>query len=361
MLNILKDWLHRYLSDYEALVLLVLLIVGFVIVLTMGYMLAPVFAALVLAFLMQGIINCLKRMGLPHIVAVNLVFAVFIALVLLFLLLLVPLLWEQVTHLLNEIPHMVRVGQKLLKNLPELYPGFVSEQQAVVIADTISHRLAGMGQWVLSFSLSKLPGALGLLIYLILVPILIFFFLKDKTQLLTWVASLLPVRRRLINQVADEMNEQIANYIRGKAIEIVIVGVVSFIAFVILGLNYAALLALLVGFSVVIPYIGAAVVTLPVTIIAFFQWGFTNDFMALMVVYGIIQALDGNVLVPLLFSETVNLHPVAIIIAVLVFGGLWGLWGVFFAIPLATLFKAVMNVWPSTSASDVGVKTDLEN
>jgi putative permease len=63
--------------------------------------------------------------------------------------------------------------------------------------------------------------------------------------------------------------------------------------------------------------------------------------------YGIVQALDGNVLVPLLFSEAVNLHPVAIIVAVLVFGGLWGLWGVFFAIPLATLVKAVLNAWPT--------------
>jgi putative permease len=96
----------------------------------------------------------------------------------------------------------------------------------------------------------------------------------------------------------------------------------------------------------VIPYIGAAVVTLPVAIIAFFQWGWSDYFFYLMLAYGVIQALDGNVLVPLLFSEAVNLHPVAIIVAVLVFGGLWGFWGVFFAIPLATLIKAVMNAWP---------------
>ena len=346
MLDIIKEWLHRYLSDYEALVLLLLLVLGFVVVMTMGYMLAPVFAALVLAFLMQGIINWLERRGLNHLLSVNLVFATFVALLLMFMLVVLPLVWEQITHLLNEVPKMVHVGQKLLKSLPELYPTFISEKQAVVIADAVSSRLAGMGQWALSFSLSKLPGALGLLIYLILVPILIFFFLKDKKQLLVWVGSLLPSRRRLINQVADEMNDQIANYIRGKAIEIAIVGVVSFIAFAVLGLKYSALLALMVGLSVVIPYIGATVVTIPVAIIGFFQWGISNEFLALMVVYGIIQALDGNVLVPLLFSETVNLHPVAIIISVLVFGGLWGFWGVFFAIPLATLLKAVMNAWP---------------
>lgn len=142
------------------------------------------------------------------------------------------------------------------------------------------------------------------------------------------------------------MNEQILNYIRGKVIEILIIGVATYIPFALMGLRYSALLAVAVGFSVLIPYIGAAAVTVPVAMVALFQWGLTPEFTWLMVAYLVIQALDGNLLVPLLFSEAVNLHPVAIIVAVLVFGGLWGFWGVFFAIPLATLVKAVLNAWP---------------
>ena len=161
-----------------------------------------------------------------------------------------------------------------------------------------------------------------------------------------WVRGYLPRERALITRVAHDMNRQIANYIRGKVIEIFICGGVTYIAFVVLELNYAALLALLVGISVVVPYVGAVVVTVPVFLIALFQWGWSDQFIYLMAVYGIIQTLDGNVLVPLLFSEAVNLHPVAIICAVLLFGGLWGFWGVFFAIPLATLFKAVLDAWP---------------
>ena len=65
-----------------------------------------------------------------------------------------------------------------------------------------------------------------------------------------------------------------------------------------------------------------------------------------MIAYLVIQALDGNVLVPLLFSEVVDLHPIAIIVAVLVFGGIWGFWGVFFAIPLATVVQSVLKAWP---------------
>jgi putative permease len=148
------------------------------------------------------------------------------------------------------------------------------------------------------------------------------------------------------------MNQQISNYIRGKVLEILIVGGVSYVTFAILDLRYSALLAVAVGFSVLIPYIGAAAVTVPVAIVGLFQWGLEPQFYWLLLAYGIIQALDGNVLVPVLFSEAVNLHPVAIIVAVLVFGGLWGFWGVFFAIPLATLVKAVWNALPSHALDD---------
>jgi len=121
-----------------------------------------------------------------------------------------------------------------------------------------------------------------------------------------------------------------------------------------LGLQYTLLLAVLTGVSVLIPYIGAAVVTLPVALVALFQWGPTAEFYYVLVAYLVIQALDGNLLAPLLFSEVVNLHPVAIIVAILFFGGIWGFWGVFFAIPLATLINAVLRAWPGVGHENEG-------
>jgi putative permease len=150
-----------------------------------------------------------------------------------------------------------------------------------------------------------------------------------------------------MRNIAHEMNDQIANYIRGKFIEMLVVGAVTYIVFIAFGLKYAELLALLVGLSVLIPYIGAAAVTIPVVLVAFYQYGTQSEFIYVVVAYLIVQALDGNVLVPLLFSEAVNLHPLAIIVAVLFFGGIWGFWGIFFAIPLATLVKAIINAWPN--------------
>ncbi|WP_172145501.1 MULTISPECIES: AI-2E family transporter [Pseudomonas] len=346
MIKVLRDWIHRYFSDEQAVVLAVLLVLGFAAVLTLGGMLAPVLTGLVLAFLMQGLVNALERLRLPPIVAVSLVFLLFMSALGLFLLVLMPLLWSQLSTLFNELPRMLGEWQALFLLLPERYPNLISDAQVLQLTEAISGEAGKFGQWALSFSLSSLPLLVSIMIYLVLVPILVFFFLKDREVIGAWFRGYLPRERTLITQVAQEMNQQIANYIRGKFIEIIICGVVTYIAFAALGLNYAALLALLVGLSVVVPYIGAVVVTVPVALIGLFQWGFGDQFLYLMVVYGVIQALDGNVLVPLLFSEAVNLHPVAIICAVLLFGGLWGFWGVFFAIPLATLFKAVLNAWP---------------
>ncbi|WP_350598522.1 AI-2E family transporter [Pseudomonas sp. 65/3-MNA-CIBAN-0223] len=346
MFKVLRDWIQRYFSDEEAVVLAVLLFLAFTAVLTLGGMLAPVLAGMVLAYLMQGLVVTLERLRVPGAAAVGLVFALFMGVLLVFIVVVVPLLWHQLITLFNELPGMLAKWQSLLLLLPERYPHLVSDEQVLRAIEVARGEIGNFGQWALTFSLSSLPLLVNIMIYLVLVPILVFFFLKDREMIGEWVRGYLPRERALITRVAHEMNRQIANYIRGKVIEIFICGGATYIGFVVLGLNYAALLALLVGVSVVVPYVGAVVVTVPVLLIALFQWGWSDQFIYLMAVYGIIQVLDGNVLVPLLFSEAVNLHPVAIICAVLLFGGLWGFWGVFFAIPLATLFKAVLDAWP---------------
>ncbi|MDQ3202106.1 MAG: AI-2E family transporter [Pseudomonadota bacterium] len=346
MFKVLRDWIQRYFSDEEAVVLAVLLVLAFTAVLTLGGMLAPVLAGMVLAYLMQGLVVTLERLRMPGGVAVGLVFALFMGVLMVFIVVVVPLLWHQLITLFNELPGMLAKWQSLLLLLPERYPHLVSDEQVLRAIEVARGEIGNFGQWALTFSLSSLPLLVNIMIYLVLVPILVFFFLKDRQIIGEWVRGYLPRERALITRVAHEMNRQIANYIRGKVIEIFICGGATYIGFVVLGLNYAALLALLVGVSVVVPYVGAVVVTVPVLLIALFQWGWSDQFIYLMAVYGIIQVLDGNVLVPLLFSEAVNLHPVAIICAVLLFGGLWGFWGVFFAIPLATLFKAVLDAWP---------------
>jgi putative permease len=149
----------------------------------------------------------------------------------------------------------------------------------------------------------------------------------------------------LTESVWQEANLQVTNYIRGKGWELLIVWGVSDIVFNALGLQFSLLVSLFVGLSVIIPYVGVTVMGIVMTLIAFIQWGWSSQLVWAMVAYAIIQIFDGNLLAPLLLSGVTNLHPVAIVVAVLLFGGLWGIWGLFFAIPLATLANTVTKAW----------------
>ena len=255
--------------------------------------------------------------------------------------------------MVTALPDMIAKGQEQLLRLPELYPDVFTIEQIEALISNVRAEVGQAGQQILSFSIARLRTFITIVIYAVLVPLMVFFVLKDKHQLMQWAGNFVPRRSELSFRVWKEVDQKIANYIRGKFVEISIVWVVTYIIFSLMGLNFSLLLSFMVGLSVLVPFVGALVATLPIAIIAFFQWGLTANFWWLLVIYQIIQLLDGNVLVPLLFSEMVNLHPLAIIVAVVFFGGVWGLWGVFFAIPLATLVQAVLNAWPKA-------KSDIE-
>jgi len=349
----ITDWFRYQFNNPQVVFLTLFLVLLFVVVVLMGNMLAPLLAAVVIAYLLEGLVGVLEKTRLPRLIAVLVVYFAFLLFVVLILFGLLPLLSQQATQFVQQIPSMLNVGQDVLLKLPESYPEIVSAEQIGEVMVLIRTELTSWGQKLLSVSLASVMGLITILIYLILMPILIFFMMKDKDALVAWVARFAPSEHQLVGQVWSEVDRQIGNYVRGKFWEIVIVWFACVVTFSVLGLQYTMLLAVLVGLSVLIPFVGAAVVTIPVVFVAWFQWGFTGDFFVLVSAYLIIQALDGNLLVPMLFSEVNNLHPVAIIAAVLIFGGLWGVLGVFFAIPLATLVHAVINAWPRETEDPV--------
>ena len=356
MLEMLMQWYRRRFSDPEAIALLVILLAGFGIMFFFSGLLAPLLVAIVLAYLLEWPTVRLERIGLSRTWATSLVLILFVGILLLLAFVVLPVAWQQGIYLIRDMPGMLNKLSDFAATLPRRYPALMDAGIIDAMAENMRTRMLTVGDSVVKYSLASLVGLLTLAVYLVLVPLMVFFLLKDKEQMLNAVRRVLPRNRGLAGQVWKEMNQQITNYIRGKVLEMIVVSVATWIGFILFGLNYSLLLAVLVGFSVLIPYIGAAVVTVPVAMVALFQWGLTPEFAWLMVAYLVIQALDGNLLVPVLFSEAVNLHPVAIIIAVLVFGGLWGFWGVFFAIPLATLVKAVINAWPKREDNAHAVK-----
>ena len=346
MITVLKNWFYRYCSHPEAGVL-IFLILGFLFVInTMGQMLAPLFASLIIAYLLQSLIHPLNRLCKRNWLSVLIVYALFIGAVVVSIIFIIPLLWEQASNLIGELPNMVGRGQVLLFKLQTAYPQVFTASQITSTLNEFRGSLAHYGHLLFSLSLASIPSVIALIIYLVLVPLLIYFFLMDKDKLLCWLNQYLPHHRATLDNIWAEVHIQLGNYVKGKVLEIIIIALVTYLTFAVIHLEYALLLSVLVGLSVLIPYIGALLVTVPVLIVGFMEWGWSPHFLWLTAFYATIITLDGNVLVPLLFSEAVSLHPVAIIVSVLFFGGIWGFWGIFFAIPLASVVKAIVTTWP---------------
>jgi putative permease len=338
-------WVDRYLSSDEAVVLLVWLVVGLLLITQLGNFLAPVIASIVLAYLLHGLVRkCQPYVGrLPALIGI---YTLFLGVFFGGLVFLTPILGQQLAMLLAQLPKMGGRVEELIMRLPVEYRAYLGVDHVQTLVESFWGDLRSLGKTALSMSLASIPGLITCVLYLILIPLMVFFFLKDYPVMLRYMGRFVPKNHTALTKIWQEVDFQLGRYIRGKFTEALLVGVATYLGFWIFQLQYSVLLAFLVGIAVFVPYVGAVLVTVPVVIVALFQWGLTHTFVEAMVVFGIIQQLDTSVVVPLLFAEAVSLHPVVIVMAVLGFGSLWGLWGMFFAIPLAVFCRAVLDVWP---------------
>jgi putative permease len=346
MIKVFHGFYNRYFSEDEAIIFTLLIALFFTVLLTLGSIIAPLLWSIVLTYLLQGLVSTLEKLHMPHRLAVYLVYFVFLGLTVITMLVFLPFTWNRITFFINDLPSTLEDLRALVLLLPQNYPDVFTTEQVQQWLTSTQQELGTLGENLLSYSFSSVPRIVSLVVYAVLVPIMVFFMLKDSEKLLNWFETWLPEKRPVMAQIWHEMNDQLGNYIRGKALQMLIMGTATFIVFALLGLNYALLLAVLIGVSVIVPFLGATVVVIPIFLVAFFQWGFGSELTQVMIAYFILHMVDGNLLVPLIFSETVNLHPIAILSAVLIFGGIWGFWGVFFAIPLATFIKAIIRAWP---------------
>ena len=351
MLEEINNLFRKIFSNEETLVFGMLLTAAFLILFFLGNILTPFLISIIFAYLLVGMQKRLEDYGLNSTVALIVTFSFFLLLGIALMVWLGPLVYQQLQSLILEIPKWVNAFMIFAQNVPEKYPDLVSSDQITAFLQSLSGQITAISQDFLKASIAGIQNTVTIAINLILLPILVFFFLFDRESIISDFLNILPRERAMLKKVWVEMDGQLSNYARGKAIEIVIVGSAAAIIFMYFGLEYIALLSVLVGFSVLIPFLGAFIVTLPVAAVGLLQFGLSFDFWLLMGAYLVLQILDGYLLVPILFSDAVKLHPVVIMLAVFVFGGMFGFWGVFFAIPIATLIKAIWNSWPENLAN----------
>ncbi len=346
MLEEINNLFRKIFSNEESLVFALLLGLAFFVLYFLGNILTPFLISIIFAYLLVGMQSRLEKYGLGKSLSLILTYTFFLLIGIALMIWLIPLVSQQLQSLIVEIPKWLNAFMFFVQDIPTKYPDLVSSDQIATFLQTVSSQITSISQDFLKASISGIQNTLLVAINLILLPILVFFFLFDRKSIIAGFLSVLPKERTMLKQVWVEMDEQLSNYSRGKVIEIIIVGSVAALLFMYFDLQYVALLSVLVGLSVLIPFLGAFIVTLPVAAVGLLQFNLTFDFWLLMGSYLVLQILDGYLLVPLLFSDAVKLHPVAIMLAVFVFGGLFGIWGVFFAIPIATLIKAIWNSWP---------------
>jgi len=352
MFDQINKLFNKLFSNEESLIFSLLILTFLLVLYFFGGLLTPFIISLIFAYLLIGLTKNLIKYGLTELVSLIISYVIFLLSGIGFLVWLIPLIFQQTQAFFIEVPVWLNNFRSFIENLVQSNQELVSSDQISSFFTEFIGRLSSISQGVLDASISGIQDTLVFSIYLIMIPVLVFFFLFDKERIVRGFLMLLPKKRAMLSEVWIEMDDQLSNYVWGKGVEILIVGFAAAVIFGIMGLNYTALLSIIVGVSVLIPYVGAFLATIPVVVVAFLQFGIGFDLYMIVGLYLLLQALDGYLLVPILFSDAVKLHPVVIMLAVFVFGGIFGFWGAFFSIPLATFIKAVWNSWPSITAKN---------
>ena len=345
--------LKNIFSNEETIIFSLAILLFFLVISFFGSILTPFMISIVVAYLLVGMQKKIQSYDVSANVALIITFSVFIITGAALLIWLVPLLYIQLQAFILDVPNLINNFLDFISGLPAKFPDLVSSEQISIFFQAVSEEVSAIAQNIVKSSISGIQSAITFLLYIILFPILVYFFLFDRKNIIEGFIKIIPGKREMLTNIWAEMDIQLSNYVRGKTIEIFIVGIAAAIIFASLGLKYSALLSVLVGLSVIIPYVGAFLVTIPIVVVGLLQFGLGTEFYLLIGLYLLLQALDGNLLVPIIFSETVKLHPVVIILAVFIFGSMFGFWGVFFSIPISTFIKAVWNAWPSSLNSDL--------
>ena len=349
MIEHFKNIFRRIFSNEETIIFFLIILSTLILFSLFIEVLTPFIISIVVAYLLVGLQKKIETYGVAQPLSTIIAFSVFIIVGAAMFTWLIPLLYVQLQSFVLDIPRLFNEFLNFVSTIPAAFPDLVNSDQISVFFQAVSSELSSITQNIVKSSISGIQSTITVLLYIILFPILVYFFLFDKKNIIEGCLRIIPGDRAMLSQVWSEMDIQLSNYVRGKVLEIFIVGIAAAILFASFGLNYGALLAVLVGLSVLIPYVGAFSITIPIVIIGLLQFGLGTQFYLLIGLYLLLQFLDGNLLVPIIFSEAVKLHPILIILAVFIFGSLFGFWGVFFSIPLATFIKAVWNAWPGLS------------
>lgn len=304
----------------------------------------PIILAGVLYYLTRPAVNFLSK-KIPRTLSIIIIFiaigGVFTGLVFL----VGPELQKQYNNLINNFPGYVEIIQRKSVELTQ-YEWFKNIQNDYLSIDKLTARFEENAQSMLQNIGSTIAGAVGfianIVMVLILIPFVLFFMLKDGKRAPTFLMKILPKKHQHeAEKVLEEMDVALSSYIQGQLIVSFCVGVLAYIGYLIIGLEYSLVLGLLAMVTNVIPFVGPWIGTLPALIVGLF----TSPLQALLVIIVAVvaQQTESNFISPFVMGKALNMHPLTIIFVLLVAGQFGGLVGLILAVPAYALLKVIVS------------------
>lgn len=304
-----------------------------------------VFYSIVLSYLLNPLVNLIEKKGMKRIYSILLIYLFSLTLIILAIISIVPKLSSEFENLVKLLPsyfnriydYFNKVFLKYSKHIDKLPPEFQA------IKGIFLEKLMDIQALLLNFLKNITNSVIGMfskVVSFLIVPIITFYFLKDKDYFKKKITLLIPKKQRNdVLQIGREVDKVLGRFIRGQLLVCTFVGISTTIVLLIIGVDFAIIIGLIAGIADIIPYFGPIIGIFPAIIFALLK----SPMKALWVIISfiIIQQLESNVIAPKIVGESVGVHPVVIMLALLIGGSYFGVIGMIFAIPVTIVFKIV--------------------
>ena len=335
---------------------------------------AVLFAALVFAYLLDPVVDRLEKRGLKREAAIGMLFALVSLLVTLLVLVVVPLMGREFRELAGNVAQYVDAlkvqleswrlqaeqllgqpipisGEELLHQVEAALhePPVEGEEGAGGISGLLTDAAPNVGRWAANVLSGALTGGFAFVVGILnlaLLPIFTFYLLRDWDSLVRGIDRMIPPRWRPdVRRVSSDIDERLGAFVRGQTTIAAIMGVLYALGLMLTGIDLAVVVGLTAGLLAIVPYLGTAVGILLASALAILKFGFGWELLGVWATFAIVQSLEGFVITPKIMGDKVGLHPLVVMLALLVGGNLFGVWGMLLAIPVTAAAEVLVREW----------------
>lgn len=310
----------------------------------------PIILAGIAYYLLNPVVDYMERRNVQRVYTILTLYLIIIGLISLFIFTIIPLVRDQISSFSTDFPKYIKEIEKLV-NTFMASPLLAQIQQMVqfdqLIQLDLNSLLSTASSYVGTFldnAVSNVGAAVGavteVVLGIVIAPFALFYLLKDGKKLPNYYAQFLPVRmRQNTHVILGEMNHQISSYIRGQIIVSFCIGLLLFVGYNVIQLDYSLALAVIAALTSIVPYIGPTIAITPALIIAMV----TSPFMLvkMIIVWTIVQLIEGKFISPQVMGKNLDVHPLTIIFVILIGGNLFGFFGILLAVPGYALLKVI--------------------